>query len=428
MATQAELEDPLSNLRRAIASSTSPILTTSPDPTSAADTVTDLALATHISFNFDSQHKTFDLATPTRFAPTDQPVTLRSIYFAWLNKDASLPDYISAVQRLNEDLPSGAGGSVQNLAFAQKVELIAWLSGEAETSEFITPLDGAATAAQAESSAAIASGAKGVPAAQNGAAASGNGLRQADPRLMEIYQGERKMGDHNSILRGTKPTDFSQYRKTANTFLRSRPSPAAPIPAAHPHPSPLVSSLQKKHTRRLEPIILLSPSASSLLRMSNVKPFLSDGSFIPPNATDTTSSNLLHLNRVLPSIDATRPLRFILVDSTTNFKPTYWPRVVAIFTTGQTWQFKSYKYPNPAELFSHYPGIYVGWQGEEPPENVRALGRGVLSVKVDKWAGSSAGRWRDREVVETIWGQIEEGMRRGGWGRDGPGMAGQVGR
>ena len=153
--------------------------------------------------------------------------------------------------------------------------------------------------------------------------------------------------------------------------------------------------------------------------MSNIKSFLGDGIFIPPNTADTTSSNLLHLNRKMKSISS-QDLRFILVDSTTNFKPPYWARVVAIFTTGQTWQFKSYKYPNASELFSHYPGIYVGWQGEDPPEQVEALGRGVLSVKVDKWTGSEKGRWRDREVVESIWQRIEEGMRRGGWTRDGP--------
>ncbi|KAF2475839.1 CDC73-domain-containing protein [Lindgomyces ingoldianus] len=424
MSTQADLDDPLSNLRRAIAASKPPILTTTPTPSSADDTVTDLSLATHISFNNDSHPKIFEITTPTRFTLNDQPVELRSIYFAWLNKDASLPDYISAVQRLNEDLPSGAGGSVQNIAFAQKVDLVSWLNGELENSEFIAPLDGAAAVAAAESSAAIASGKAGVPVAQIGAGA-GKTQKMMDARLMEIYQGERKMGDHNSVLRGTKPVDFSPFRKTASTFLRSRPNPSTPVPTTHPHPSPLVSNLQKKPARRLEPIILVSPSASSLLRMSNIKSFLDTGVFIPPNATETTSANLLHLNRILPSIDATRPLRFILVDSTQNFKPPYWARVVAIFTTGQTWQFKSYKYPNPSDLFVHYPGVYVGWQGEEPPDNVQAWGRGVLSVKVDKWTGGSAGRWRDREVVEMIWGRIEEGMRRAGWGRDGPGMVGQ---
>jgi parafibromin len=155
--------------------------------------------------------------------------------------------------------------------------------------------------------------------------------------------------------------------------------------------------------------------------MSNIKTFLNDGHFVPANSTESsTATNLHRLSRVLPSISS-QPLTFFIVDSTQNFKPAYWDRVVAIFTTGQTWQFKSYKYPNPIDLFAHYPGLYVGWQGEDTPENVQAWGRGVTSVKVDKWTGGSvAGRWRDREVVETVWGRIEEHMRREGWTQYGP--------
>ncbi|KAF2196318.1 CDC73-domain-containing protein [Delitschia confertaspora ATCC 74209] len=418
MAAVPFLDDPLLALRQSITTSSPIILATSTTPRTASDPQPTIAQATHIQFTLNSQSRTFDFSTPTRFAPSDSPVNLRSIYFTWLNKDASLPDYISAVQRLNEELsaPGGAGGSVLNLSFAQKVELIAWLAGESDSSEYIKPLDGAAA------SAAVASTAdSSAVTAPNGAAAA-KGPRQVDPRLLEIYQNERSMGDHNTALRGSKPTDFSQFRATASTFLRTRPSAPA-------HPAPLVSSLQKKPTRRLEPIILLSPSASSLLRMSNIKSFLDTGLFIPPSATDSAATNLLYLQRLLPTIDNTRPFRFILVDSTTNFKPDYWGRVVCVFTTGQTWQFKSYKYPNPADLFARIPGVFVGWQGEDVPEAVKQWGRGVLSVKVDKWSPvqGTAGRWRDREVVETIWGAIEEGMRARGWTKDGPGMGGGVG-
>ena len=438
MATQAELDDPLYNLRLSITSANPPILTNTPTPSGPSDTVADLAQATHISFNKDAHHKTFSITTPTRFTPDEKPLDLRSIYFAWLNKDAQVTEYFAAVQHLNEELPGGAGGSVQNLSFAQKIELISWLSGETDVSESIEALDGAAASAAAGDAAAIAGG-KGVP--MNKTVMVG-GQKMVDARLLQIYDGERRMGDHNTALRGTKATvrphlyipiykirqlthhqDFSAYRKTAATFLRSRPSDPKP---AHPH-APLVSNLQKKPARRSEqPIILLSPSASSLLRMSNIKSFLDEGIFIPPNSTDTTTSNFLQMQRLLPSISSA-PLRFILVDSTSMFKPSYWSRVVAIFTTGQPWQFKSYKYPNPIELFTHFPGVYVGWEGENEPDNVKAWGRGVMSVNVDKWTGSEKGRWRDREVVERIWGRVEEGMRKGGWTREGPGMAGATG-
>lgn len=178
----------------------------------------------------------------------------------------------------------------------------------------------------------------------------------------------------------------------------------------------------KAVVRRPDPIILLSPSASSLLRMANIKSFLENGTFIPADsstATSSSSASILHISRLLPSVDPSRPIRFIIVDTPADFKPEYWSRVVAVFTTGQVWQFKSYKWQQPTELFRHTLGVYVGWRGEHQPETVRGWGRGVLSTQIDKFVpGQSQARWRDREVVEGIWKAVEENMRAKGWRRD----------
>lgn len=267
--------------------------------------------------------------------------------------------------------------------------------------------------------------------------------------------------------------DFSHVRKTAEIFLgrsRSRtgqyppgstkPGIKPPIPSAGPGsiPKKPLDPVSSTSSRRSFPIILLSPSASSLLRMSNIKSFLSDGIYVPPDhptLATHTSSNILQIVRNIqtaadPSKSASfsstssqsfnfstarKPTRFILVDSTADFKPDYWNRLVAVFTTGQTWQFKSYKWSSPPELFKHATGIYVGWRGEDVPKEVKGWGRGVRSFAIDRWdeksanltgatnlAGGVAGpvggsaRWRDREVVEGIWTAIEEGMRARGWG------------
>lgn len=191
---------------------------------------------------------------------------------------------------------------------------------------------------------------------------------------------------------------------------------------------------------RPDPIILISPSASSLIRMSNVKTFLEEGKFVPPDhptLSSATDANLVKLERPLringnpsnPGASAMgsrtggkppRATKFIIVDGTTNFKPEYWNRLVAVFTTGQTWQFKSYKWSSPPELFKHATGVYVGWRGEEVPSQVKGWGRGVDNFAIERWdeknESQGGGRWRDREVVEGIWSAIEEGMRLRGWG------------
>lgn len=215
--------------------------------------------------------------------------------------------------------------------------------------------------------------------------------------------------------------DFSHIRKHAEAFLgRNRNKPGRPVPTSSAviAPTPALTN-RAKTGRRLEPIILLSPSASSLLRMSNIKSFLDNGYYSSPDST--TGVNILHVSRSLPSIDPQRPMRFILVDTPDQFKPDYWQRVVAVFTTGQLWQFKSYKWQSPPELFTHALGIYVGWRGEDVPQTVRGWGRGVVSAAIDKYnpAQGVQGRWRDREVVEGLWTAIEESMRSRGWNKDG---------
>jgi parafibromin len=126
------------------------------------------------------------------------------------------------------------------------------------------------------------------------------------------------------------------------------------------------------------------------------------------------------MERILPSVDPARPIRFIIVDTPEQFKPEYWSRVVAVFTTGQVWQFKSYKWQQPSELFRHTLGVYVGGRGDQTPETVTGWGRGVLTAQIDKFniGGGASSRFRDREVVEGIWKAIEDNMRSKGWRRD----------
>src|SRR3569833_959948 len=191
--------------------------------------------------------------------------------------------------------------------------------------------------------------------------------------------------------------------------------------AANISNNPSLALNQKAPERRPDPIILLSPSASSLLRLSNIKSFLDGGRSTP--AEKGSMATMLHLTRTIKDIDPSRPLRFILVLGPEQFIPEYCILVVAVFTTGQTWQFKNYKWSAPAELFKHVLGVYVGERGDLPPPVVREWGHRVLTCSIDKKhkpgvPGAESSRWRDREVVETIWKAIEANMRSKGWKRD----------
>ncbi|KAI0595073.1 putative Pol II transcription elongation factor subunit Cdc73 [Biscogniauxia sp. FL1348] len=406
-------QDPLLLLRQSIASGSTILPTASADPSAPE---VKLSQATHLTFVTPSR-VSLPIDTPTRFVSNDTPVDLRSIYFAWLNREVAIPEYNTFASQLNDEL--GGKGQVRKFAFVERLDLITWLEGASEESEYIKPLAGDRDGTTSTAAAALAS--KGAAAPAIGTTVGRSGKGTLDPRLAVIYNSERKMGDRNSILRGIKPTDFSHVRKHAAQFMTKKP--------LHPSSSnisnnPSLATHQKP--RRPDPIILLSPSASSLLRMSNIKSFLEGGQYVPPDslaASSSTSASMLHINRLMKEIDPNRPMRFILVEGPEQFKPEYWSRVVAVFTTGQSWQFKNYKWSNPTELFRHVPGVYVGWRGEQPPESVRSWGHRVLNIGVDRWkdsglTGMDASRWRDREAVEGIWKMIEMNMRSKGWRRD----------
>jgi parafibromin len=200
MATDS-VQDPLVLLRQSIASDKPCIPTKTEDASS-----TEVSLATANFLHFPSPAQlSIPLTTPTRFISSNKPVDLRSIYFAWLKRETAIPEYNAQALALNAELAAdgGAGGEVQNLAFVERLDLITWLEGASEESEYIKPLASDTTTAAA--SAQVASGATGGIAPVTSGAAGRQG-KTLDPRLAEIYNGERRMGDRNSVLRGIKPT------------------------------------------------------------------------------------------------------------------------------------------------------------------------------------------------------------------------------
>lgn len=171
MTTDPTIQDPLVALRRAIAAGSLPTPTTSPDPAAQDPTkaTEDLSAATHLFFR-EPTPQTIPLTAATRFvsSSSDSAVDLRSIFFAWQKKDVAIPEYIASATELNEALKEkqpqaqgeeGQGQSpvqVQNLVFVERLDLITWLEGASDDSEYIKPLEGAAAAAVAAAAAASA--------------------------------------------------------------------------------------------------------------------------------------------------------------------------------------------------------------------------------------------------------------------------------
>lgn len=204
--------DALLLLKSSIAASKAPILTKSSDPTSAEANQTDSFVeATHLYFTYPTLF-CLPLDTQTRFTSTNPDTTqvdLRSIFFAWVQKDVTVPEYIALAAELDKQLPEGQ--KVRNLIFVERLDLITWLEGASEESEYIKPIEGAAATRDAAARAADVAGGAAVPTVSGSGVdvtqtVGGRPVKVIDARLQAIYNGERKMGDHNSVLRGVKPT------------------------------------------------------------------------------------------------------------------------------------------------------------------------------------------------------------------------------
>lgn len=176
-----------------------PFPTTSSDPAEAEANLAELHEATHLYLPKPTP-LCISLDAKTRFVLQGEEVDLRSVYLAWVHRDLNIPDYLAKFTELNAKLPSDQ--QARQLSFVEKIELISWLEGS-ESSDLVKTLEIAPDSAAASGTVPVVAG---TGAAVTQTSANGRPVKVIDARLQTIYNGERKMGDRNTILRGIKPT------------------------------------------------------------------------------------------------------------------------------------------------------------------------------------------------------------------------------
>ncbi|KAL4401466.1 accessory factor associated with RNA polymerase II [Malassezia pachydermatis] len=193
---------------------------------------------------------------------------------------------------------------------------------------------------------------------------------------------------------------MSSSAKAATSSSAKNPPTSAPANAA-------------RKSRAQDPIILLSNSPTALVNMFNVKALLQDGVFVPPEEARQQANGLAELVVTIraPSSDESSSTgqtgsltrRILVVDNAEavnrlgNGPPGSaqdpWNRVIAVFTTGQAWQFKSYRWTDPRDLFRNGTytmtcthttlamGVYVRWNNEAPSAQVKDWNVTQLQVR-----------------------------------------------
>lgn len=320
--------------------------------------------ATHVKFGADAQ--LYDLSSSTNVTIDGEKQILRPVVFCWIHDKSSIVDYKDAC--LQNGIP--------DFKFLVKADLNSWLNGSSATCKFIEQSqNGRDTNEESGDS-----------------KATGSQKRKTtdDPRMARIAEFEINSLDHNAALRGTK-----------NVMLKSLTSDAKRFAAQLKKSKVSKSTTSSGVTTKKQPIIIVSPATTALLSLTNIKQFLEEGKFVEPSL-QRADNNVVTVNR--PSDRFVEPAHSIMVvDNVDLFtKPEYWDRVIAIFTTGQAWQFSKYKYSKPEVLFQKYPGFYMSYQGDIVPKQIHDWNVSVVSVD------RGEKRFRDKMIVKDLWMQIDK--------------------
>ncbi|CAD6637406.1 HN1_G0030450.mRNA.1.CDS.1 [Saccharomyces cerevisiae] len=359
----------------------------------STDDITKATMVETLSSDGSTQDS-FPLNEETEIEIDGSLVQLRIIVHCWMNKDSSAADYLADCQ--NKQLT--------NVSFLQRTDLINWLSGNTESSQYLK-----APGQKGETSDKVNIENKTLAGELSGtksttSASLENDSEVSDPVVVETMKHERILVDHNSALRGAKPINFGYLIKDAELKLVQSIKGSlrgSKLPPGHKGAHGRISKTNGSSSGpRKDPIILIPSAASSILTVANIKQFLLESKYVNPRNLPSVPNGLVNIEKKFERIS--RPIRFIIVDNTRMFtKPEYWDRVVAIFTTGHTWQFNNYQWNSPQELFQRCKGYYFHFAGDSVPQHVQQWN--VEKVELDKNK-----RFKDVEVVRYFWHSLEK--------------------
>lgn len=108
------------------------------------------------------------------------------------------------------------------------------------------------------------------------------------------------------------------------------------------------------------PIIIVPSAVTSCITLLNAKEFFIDGLYTTVEVKKQQGARReKELDIVRPGKASNEIQTYRVIDDPTKLTNEDWDRVVAVFVTGQLWQFKGWKYSNPVELFQHVLGLHL---------------------------------------------------------------------
>nr|CCA17597.1 parafibrominlike protein putative [Albugo laibachii Nc14] len=151
------------------------------------------------------------------------------------------------------------------------------------------------------------------------------------------------------------------------------------------------------------PIIVVPAGFSDLFTMYNVKDFLQDGVYVPISQKKEQGLRKDHAFTIAKEYNG-EEFVFKVVDSVNRFRDKEWSCVVGVLVSGQTWQFKGWKWAFPLQVFKRVCGIHIHRQGSQLSEEIKKWDVKILMIHPDK-------RHLDKVAAKEFWRYLFEHIK-----------------
>ena len=166
-------------------------------------------------------------------------------------------------------------------------------------------------------------------------------------------------------------------------FLRPKDARQTSGTSAYPSTSKEASSTgSARKFAYATPYIIVPAALTGVLSIFNAQDLLQRSAYVSIEEKKQQSGakreSVVIVNRTMPD---GRTEQYKVIDNPRALRPEDWEhRVVAVFVSGQAWQFKDWHWSNPAELFQNVLGVHLTMDGRVVDSTVQSWNCKVLKV------------------------------------------------
>lgn len=129
------------------------------------------------------------------------------------------------------------------------------------------------------------------------------------------------------------------------------------------------------------PIIIVPNAPTSNITLLNIEEFLGQGIYHTVEEKRKSGMKTSRTVLITRKLSNEKTIIYRVIDDPKHLNDAEWNLVVAVFATGQTWQFKNWKYSTPVSLFENVLGVHVGIDSANVDMNIQSWNCKVLKVR-----------------------------------------------